>query len=118
MLGEGNLALNKPASLAKTYGGPITGRLAKYAVDGDTSTSNLERCANGDDRNNNNWLQIDLLDKHSIINITVYAPGEYVINRCNKQLVSNVRFIFSASSQPIKTDRFDVLCGSWRLVFV
>ena len=71
-----NVALNKPASLEKTVGGDVTGRLARYAVDGDTSTSDLNRCASGDDPTNNNWLQVDLGDEYVVTSIKLFVQGE------------------------------------------
>jgi hypothetical protein len=72
--------VNKPASLVKTWGGSQYGRLASYAVDGDTSTSDLNRCAMGDDSTNNNWLQVDLGDEYVVTSIKLYVPGELFTN--------------------------------------
>ena len=75
ILNTGNVALSKPASSRKTWGGDVEGRFAKFAVDGDTSTSDLSRCAGVDD-STNNWLQVDLGDKYLVVSITLFAPGE------------------------------------------
>ena len=98
MFNAGDLALRKPATLVKTYGGNITGRLSKYAVDGDISTSNLDRCASADDRNISNWLQVDLLAQYAIANVILYAPGKRIINsvatlflRCVSLLLFSVK---------------------------
>ena len=75
MNNAGNVALKKRARLENTFGGEDFGRLASYAVDGDTSTSNLERCASGGDSPNNSWLQVDLEEEYVVVSIAMYVQG-------------------------------------------
>ena len=66
--------MNKPASLLKTWGGPDTGRLARYAVDGNNDTSNDGNCAEGDSTDLYNQWQVDLGDTYVIISVTLFVP--------------------------------------------